>query len=485
MRFKTGLLCSFALLIASSAQAAVDLQPCRVVGIKNEVQCGSISRALNPAEPNGKKIDVHFVVVPAMARNKQPDALFFFAGGPGQSAITIAPQVTGMFARVNNRRDIVFIDQRGTGKSAPLECKPKKGAAFRPLAESMSLDIALRDLNQCLVELQKLPYGDLRFFHTSIAMQDADAVRAALGYQQINIAGGSYGTRAALDYLRQFPGTVRRAIIDGVAPPDSVLPISASTDSQAAAELMFDSCDKDARCAARYPNLRATWKQLLAGLPKTASLVNPALGSVESVTITADMVVGAVRSPLYVPTYASALPYAISEAAAGRFTPLMGVSNALSSAVGEGMAAGMHFAVVCSEDFPRLSLSKDAPGADFGGQFAAMYKGVCDKIARGEVPDAFYTMPKTQVPTLILSGGADPVTPPRHGERTAKALGAQALHVVVPQAGHGVMGIGCVRDVMFRFINTETTEEALKADLSCVKSIPRPSVFIPLEGSAK
>jgi pimeloyl-ACP methyl ester carboxylesterase len=473
-----------AALAANSAWAAEPkLTPCRVVGIKNEVQCGSIKRALNPAEPAGTQIDVHFVVVPAMARNKQPDPLFFFAGGPGQSAITIAPQITGLFGRVNNRRDLVFIDQRGTGKSAPLACKPKKGDAFRPLAELMSTDVALRVLNDCLTELQKLPYGDLRHFHTAVAMQDADAVRTALGYSTINIAGGSYGTRAVLDYLRQFPTTVRRAILDGVAPPDSVLPASVSTDSQAATELMFDACAADVRCNARYPNLRATWKQLLAGLPKTASVINPGSGLPENVTVSAETVVGAVRSPLYVPAIASTLPYAISEAAAGRFTPLVGASNALSGAVGDGMAAGMHFAVVCSEDFPRMALSKDTPGADFAGQFAKLYQGVCSRIPKGAVPPAFYTMPTTTAATLIMSGGADPVTPPRHGERAGKALGAKARHVVVPQAGHGVMGIGCVRDVMFRFINAESDDEALKADMACVKNIPRPTVFIPVAGS--
>jgi fermentation-respiration switch protein FrsA (DUF1100 family) len=138
----------------------------------------------------------------------------------------------------------------------------------------------------------------------------------------------------------------------------------------------------------------------------------------------------------------------------------------------------MHFAVVCTEDFPRLAQATDAPGADFGDHFAREYIARCANLPRGDVPAAFYSMPPAPAATLVLSGGIDPVTPPRHGERAAKALGAKARHVVAPNAGHGVMGIGCMRDVLFRFVDAKTDDEALKVDTACVEKIPRPPMFL-------
>jgi len=136
-----------------------------------------------------------------------------------------------MLARFSNRRDIVLIDQRGIGRSAPLVCDAEDPAL--PLAELFSIDRQRERLALCLAQLKALPYGDLRFFTTTLAMQDADAVRVALGAHRINLIGGSYGTRAALEYQRQFPQRVRRAAIDGAVPPDMALPaaFSATTGS--------------------------------------------------------------------------------------------------------------------------------------------------------------------------------------------------------------------------------------------------------------
>ncbi|WP_372528327.1 alpha/beta fold hydrolase, partial [Piscinibacter sp.] len=231
---------------ALPARSADALTPCRIAGIKNEVQCGVVLRPLEPARPDGVKIDVHYVVVPAMARRKLPDPVFMLAGGPGQSAIALAPTALPLFTRLNNRRDIVFVDQRGTGRSAPLECED---TWRRPLAEQADPERQVEQLARCRTTLQSLPYGDLRFFTTPIAMQDLDAVRAQLGAERINLVGGSYGTRAALELLRQFPNRVRRSVIDGVAPPDMALPASFSTDGQAAFDAMLAACERESACA--------------------------------------------------------------------------------------------------------------------------------------------------------------------------------------------------------------------------------------------
>ena len=193
---------------------------------------------------------------------------------------------------------------------------------------------------------------------------------------------------------------------------------------------------------------------------------------------------GLLRLPLYVPSLTAALPLALAEASRGRFEPLAGLSSAMGSGRTGLLATGMHFSVVCAEDAPRLGQATDRPGADFGAGFAQMYLGVCPDWPRGEVPAAFYTMPVAPAAVLVLSGGMDPATPPRHGERAAQALGAKARHVVVAHAGHGVLGVGCMRDVMFRFIDAPDDAAALKVDADCAKAIPRPSVFVPVAAEA-
>jgi pimeloyl-ACP methyl ester carboxylesterase len=467
-------------LLFSGTATAQALGPCRVAGFSTQVQCGSVQRPLNPDQAKGAQIEVHYVVVPALARRKLPDPVFFLAGGPGQSAIGIAPALTQQMRRLNNRRDLVFVDQRGTGRSAPLMCEDEQRG---PLAQQ--LDPARRTslLRQCLNQLQKLPYGDLRFFTTSLAMQDVDAVRQALGAPRINLVGGSYGTRAALEYARQFPQSVRRMVIDGVAPPDIALPASVSTDSQAAFNALLASCEQDAGCQKAYPKLRSDWAALLAQLPRAVTLTHPLTGSAERLTLSREMVLASVRGPLYTPALTSALPHAITQAQLGRYDALLGLSGALTASPASRLAIGMHFSVVCAEDMPRLAASTDKPGTDFGAEFGQLYIDTCAYWPRGQVADAFYTVPASSAPTLVLSGGLDPVTPVRHGARIAQALGNKAQHVVVPNAGHGVMSLACMRDVLYRFIDLEDDAQASAVDTACVKNIPRPSVFMPVSNT--
>jgi pimeloyl-ACP methyl ester carboxylesterase len=465
-----GVLAGFSLPGDSFAQAT---QPCRVQGIRAEVQCGTVKRTLDSKNP-AVTIDVHYVVVPALARNKKQDALFFFAGGPGQSAIKVAPQVLGVFQRLNNWRDLVFIDQRGTGKTASLDCKFDDTAMS--LDEMLSMARNATQTKKCLADLKTRPHGQLDQYTTTIAMQDADAVRAALGYEKINLFGASYGTRAVLEYQRLFPQRVRRAVIDGVAPPDASLPTSFSTDNQAALDLVLASCEGDAACKKAYPNLRRDWRALMDAPAREVKAINPLNGREESVTMDRGLIAGIVRGPLYAPSVGAALPHAITEAAAGKFTPLVGLGSALGGA-SRDMSWGMHFSVLCSEDMPRIAQSKDQPGADFGDSFLKMYSDTCAEWPKAVIDPAFYSIPAVQFPVLVLSGGADPATPPRHGERAAKALGEKAQHIVVPHAGHGVFSIGCMRDIVFKFLDTPLDADAQKMDASCVTSIPRPSVW--------
>jgi pimeloyl-ACP methyl ester carboxylesterase len=198
-----------------------------------------------------------------------------------------------------------------------------------------------------------------------------------------------------------------------------------------------------------------------------------------------------VRGPLFAPSLAAGLPYAIGEAAQGRYEALLGLADALSSRRGGTVAMGMHFSVLCAEDGPRLPADQAAPDAGpaslttpFIDHAAQLYQRACTFWPRGSVPEAFYKMPVASTATLLLSGGLDPATPPRHAERVARALGPKARQLTVANAGHGLMGIGCLRDVMYRFIDAADDAAALAVDASCTADIPRPPAFEPVNPSA-
>ena len=478
-------LVALAVVAAARAETPAALTDCHVAGLRNGVLCGTLQRPLDPAHPERAQVSIRYVVVPAMARRKFADPVFLLAGGPGQSAVAVAAPTMALFSRLNNRRDIVFVDQRGTGGSAPLQCEDPE---HETLAEQADPERQVRLAAQCKAELLKLPYvksaDDLRYFTTSIAVQDLDAVRRALGAEQIDLVGASYGTRVALEYERQFPHAVRRSVLDGVAPPDMALPASFSLDNQAALDALLAACAAEAACKRDHGDLRARFESLLASLPRTVKAAHPLTGRSEQFVVGRDMLLGAVRNALYAPQIAAALPAAIDAAAGGDFAGLIGLNATFAARKSSRIATGMHLSVVCAEDMPRVATSADRPGADFGTSFASFYERMCATWPRGEVPPAFYTIAASVAPVLLLSGGLDPATPPRHGERVARALGPRARHVVVANAGHGVLGIGCMRDVLYRFIDAANDSDALAVDAGCVANVPRPPAFRPIGADA-
>ncbi len=474
----------YAPAIAAKPAAAVQMSPialraCQLDGVSQQAQCGSLLRPLNPAQPQGAQIELHFAVLPALARRKKPDAVVALAGGPGQAAISLAGPLSRQWVRALNRRDLLLVDQRGTGRSAPLDCERDDWAG--PL-DKTDIDHQLARMAACRNKLQALPHGDLRFYTTSIAMADLEAIRQALGWGPVNLVGGSYGTRAALDYQRLYPTAVRRSVLDGVAPPDMVLPASFSADAQASWDALLKACDAQPRCKPAEGSLRSRWDALLAGLPREVQVAHPVTGRDERLLVTRDMVLAWVRQPLYVPALAAGLPHAVQEAAQGRFAALLGLVSGFSGGRQRAtqVAMGMHFSVVCAEDAPRLGSAADLPGTDFGDSMKRLYERACADWPRGTVEPAFYKLPVAQSPVLLLSGGADPATPPRHAQRVSSALGAKARHVVVPQAGHGVLALGCMPDAVLRFLDAEDDERALAVDMTCADHVPRPPAFVPV-----
>lgn len=470
LRLLAACLASGLLPLAAWAQPA--LEACRLPGLEREARCGTVKVPADPAAPAGKTISVKFAVLPAVARQKLPDPVFVFAGGPGQSASGVAGQAAAVLGQLNQRRDLVFVDQRGTGGSAPFECREdsEKLGGFDPAR-------AARRLADCA----RSASIDPALLATWIAVRDIDAVRERLGAARINLWGGSYGTRVELEYLRQFPERVRSAVLDGVAPPDMRLPVSIALDAEAALAALVAACATDARCHARHPALAADIERLLAraGRGERVKIRDPLTGQVESVPLSRELLAALLRLPLYAPSLAATLPDAIAAAIDGRYEPLAAAASGLAGAVAENFAEGMHYAVVCNEDQPRITAADRAQAAAtrFGNAILKTYDAACAALPTRPVPAEFYEVGARPVPVLLLSGGRDPVTPPRHAEAVARQLG-NARHLIAPNLGHGVSAQGCAPELVARFIR-QASFDGISGD--CLAAIPAPIFFQPPE----
>lgn len=454
------------------SQAIDRLKPCTSDEGPTDAYCGTLTVFENREARQGRTIDLKIVVLPALGNDAAPDPLFFLAGGPGQGAAKMARQVRDLFGRIQAHRDIVLVDQRGTGESNGLECRSDDDS----LASINESDEAgLERLKTCLAGYE----ADTRFYTTPIAMDDLDDVRAFLGYETINIYGGSYGTRAALVYLRQHEARVRAVVLDGVAPTDMRLPLYFARDAQRALDRLIADCAADAACAAKHPNLAERARALFARLeaaPPTMRLTHPRTGVAEVVQVKAELVANIVASALYSPLLSSLVPELLARAEADDFQGMLALATAGEGA-GENMSAGMQLSVICAEDAPRVTeadIERESAGTIFARHLLASRLKACEFWPKGTVPASYYEPVRSSVPVLVLSGDLDPVTPPSWGEAVSGHL-PNARHITAPATGHGVVGTGCGLRMVAAFIDQASTEAV---DTSCLASMTRPPFFL-------
>ncbi|MBX5483954.1 MAG: alpha/beta fold hydrolase [Myxococcaceae bacterium] len=464
---------------AAPGEGRLVLERCRLPGVSAQAKCGTLRVFENRAAASGRTIGIRVAVVPALAARPKPDPLFILAGGPGQAATAVAPMLVPAFDRVRRTRDLVFVDQRGTGASAPLDCALEPPDAG--IAERIATGFRAETVRACATALSK--DHDLRFYGTAIAMDDLDDVRAALGYERINLWGASYGTRAALIFARRHPEHVRSLVLDGVAPLQLVLPRDMAQDAQRAIDLLFDQCEHDAQCSKAWPGVRQKFAALLASLedaPARATVPDPITGAPSPIVVTRDAFVRILRALLYQPEATTLVPLTIDRAAAGDFRPFAAQSDLVTAGLTKGLSNGMFFSVVCTEDVPFLDVENKTSWADgsfVGKGFADDVLSACEVWPRGEVPEGFRTQVKSDVPALLFSGELDPVTPPRWGELAAKAL-PHSAHIVVPGSGHGTLSDACVRSLIDQFLDAGSVQGL---DLSCAER-KRPPFFTSFAG---
>jgi pimeloyl-ACP methyl ester carboxylesterase len=461
---------------SQAAPTSINFSPCQVKGLRGEVLCGAYEVPEDRSTPSARTLSLHIVKLPALRADPAPDPLFLFAGGPGQAATILGPLVTMVFDKVRADRDIILVDQRGTGASNPLSCEFFDDSLASILRTSWSDG----EVRACAAKLN----ADLRFYTTFEAVRDLDEIRAALGYETINLWGISYGTRVALTYLQQYPERARTATLDGVAPLQNKLPLYMARDAQQALSAMFQACAAEPSCQEAFPGLEGKLQQVMTTLraaPVRATYRHPRTANPEEVTISADAVGAIIRSALYVPEYTSLLPLTIKHASEGDFAPLLALGVMSSNWSAETMSIGQTLSVLCTEDLSRIKPEEVAPATEntfLGTSMFAFWSGLCAVWPKAQLPKDFHEEVKSTVPVLMLSGELDPVTPPSWGEVVAEYL-TKHLHVIVPGASHGVSHKGCVPKLIKSFIDSAATDGL---DISCVKENQRLPFFLTNAG---
>jgi pimeloyl-ACP methyl ester carboxylesterase len=442
-------------------------------------RCGTLDVAENPATPGGVHIGLSVAVVPALNRRATAAPLFLLAGGPGQAATDLYASYAGAFARINRNHDIVLVDQRGTGKSAPLRCAYPED--WLDLADEMP---QLREITRtCLGKL-----GDrVRYYTTGVAVGDLEQVRIALGYASIDLYGSSYGTRVAELYMRRFPANTHAVVLDGVTYPEQAIGPETPLDAERALELIVKRCDLAPDCRAAYPTLSADLaglRERFGGEKRSLVLPDPASGLPLQIEFTRAMLNAALRFLSYSATEASLLPTLLHQGAIGNLAPLASQTIMMVRQIGDQLASGMQNTVICSEDQPWFAAAAMDPG-----RLARTYQGadqlatlaeICKLWPKGPVDADLHAELHSAVPTLLLSGEADPVTPPDDAERAARGL-SRHRHVILVGEGHGQLATGCVPKIMAEFLDT-ADPEAL--DIACLEQHRPAAFFIDFTGPA-
>jgi len=463
-------------LPAGAAAPRLALGACHDPELPKDARCGSYQVFENRAAKTGRKISLRVVVLPALGPDRRPDAVVAFAGGPGESSVGEGTFLSQELARLRQHRDFLLVDARGTGKS-PLECPE-----LRDVQGFLDGFVPAAKVRACGERLRKM--ADLSQYTTGNAVDDVDEVRDVLGYPQVNIMGGSYGTRSVLVYLRRHPDRVRTAILDGVVPTHDRAPLFFARSTQKALDGLITECAGDAGCARAFPHLKNEIAAVLAAAgrqPVPVRLNDPRTGKPYEVRLSRAGVAQTLRYMLYDPSAAAELPLRVHLAAQGNWKPL--AESGSSSARGLSLLDNaFFFGVTCAEDVPFIR-EEEIPAAVAGtflGDFRIRrQQEACAVWPAAKIPASFLAPVTSDVPALVIAGERDPATPPSDGKEAARTL-RHSKYVLIPDAGHGIHGFKgqeCVNGLYMKTIEDGSVD---RLDTSCVARMERPAFVLSL-----
>jgi pimeloyl-ACP methyl ester carboxylesterase len=447
-------------------------------GLSTAAWCGSLAVPENRADPHGRTITLKLALLRAGAQVASPDLVAFLAGGPGQAATDAADTVHAALRPLLAHRHVLLLDQRGTGGSNALACRDGNDDATD--ASDFDARKVAAAASECLRQLRS--HADPRYYTTSIAVQDLEDVRQALGAPPLDLIGVSYGTRVAQQYARRYPQAVRSIVLDSPVPNPLALGQDFARNLDDALHAQFARCSAQPACRKAFGDPGQTLYQLRDALRANPHWVNfrdpQSYRSVKRL-LDEGALANVVRMFAYTPATAALLPLSIDAAAHGDVGPLLGQARILSGDLSELMGSGMQYSVICAEDADRLVPRVQDADSILGTRMVDVLKAVCSVWPKGARPDDFHAPLRTDKPVLLLAGQYDPVTPPRYAQAIASHLGNARVLVLNGQA-HSVMSAGCAPRLIRDFVE-QLQPKTL--DATCLDRLQPTPIFIDFNGA--
>lgn len=459
------LLLSWTAISSLSFVHADVLSSCQLPDVAGPARCGVVEVPENPAKPEGRKLGIEVAVLPATEGRAAPDPILILMGGPGEDAIREAGYYAEALSSLRRDRDVLLIDQRGTGKSHRLTCDIYEGVEPAELFR----DIFPQSVERCARELSKK--ADLTQYSYAHFARDLEHIRKVLGYGPLNLSAGSYGTRAAQAFIRTYPDSVRTVLFHSVVPIDVAIPVPMAKSSQTAMDRVLKDCEARPACHAAFPNVRNELAEIMRRLDAGEVKVTVP-GETTQVTISRGRVAERLRTMMYRAEGADSIPLMIHRAYGGDYQPI--VDDILANARGAHTAVsfGLFFSVVCNDDVPFIRESDIAPasqGTYLGEYRVRQQQAACTKWPKSVLPAGYRDPVRSSVPALFVSGDTDPAISLEFTEHAAKGFPNRAM-VVLKNRGHTEWP-DCVGDIYERFVRAGSTA---KLDTSTCKPEPRP-----------
>jgi pimeloyl-ACP methyl ester carboxylesterase len=432
--------------------------------------------------PSGRHIQLRVAIVRSAAVHSDTDLVAFLDGGPGGAATEDYPEIAPALEAVLQRRDMLVVDQRGTGGSNALACPTSEAAAADSVTgEPQDKASVQRLLQQCLAAVRS--HAAPEHYTTTDAIRDLEAIRVALGAPQLDLLGISYGTRVAQQYVARYPQSVRSIVLDSVVPNSLVLGSEHARNLEQVLRSLFARCSADEHCKQSFGDSYATLyrvRERLRAQPQALSLRDPSTFEPLHLNFSAADLATIVRINAYSPLTAALLPLTLHEADQGNYTPLAGQKKLITDDLGSHIDNGMELSVICAEDADLLAARPEDAATLLGNDQIARIQAACAVWPRGYRPPQFHQPLASALPVLLLAGERDPVTPPAYAEQMLATL-PNARELLAPGQGHGVIGAGCMPRLVVQFIQ-QLKPRAL--DDRCLRQLGDVPAFIDFNGAS-
>ncbi|MEM7030779.1 MAG: alpha/beta hydrolase [Chloroflexota bacterium] len=461
-------------------------------------ECGYVmvpeNRRLSSSEEQ-TFIRLYVTVIHSRNQNAQPDPVIYLSGGPGGRTFPFIRSISRRFDEILEERDLILFDQRGIHLSEPnLDCPEildwKMATLDQSLARNEVVSGNIKANLSCLDRLNKSDI-DVSAYTSAASALDIDDIRQALGYEQVNLYGVSYGSRLALTAMRDLEetGTIRSVILDSVYSPPEDLFIGLSPNAERVFSLLFQRCADDIGCNTAYPNLEITYYDLVAQLSTQPKLIEVAGRASDdgpfTMLLDGDDTIRLLFNMMYDTNTIPKLPQLITEMASGKYdNPDLQRWLRWLIISAEFFSEGMWYSVMCGEEahFGNESLVRAGAGdahpaiqAYFIDLAMTIDYATCDVWGAHPADAVENEVVVSSIPTLVLAGEFDPITPPAWSQRAANPL-SHVYYLEFPDVGHGVLiARQCARDITADFV----AQPNHQPNIDCMSDLPPLQFVLP------